>query len=72
MLKCLNALNEFALQRGDTLAQLALRWVLQHEYVTSVIVGASRVEQLADSLKCVDHHSLSIEELSMIDQLLKS
>lgn len=72
LLKRLNALNEFALQRGDTLAQLALRWVLQHEYVTSVIVGASRVEQLADSLKCVDHHSLSIEELSMIDQLLKS
>ena len=46
------ALNEIAKERGQTLAQMALRWVLDHEGVTSVIVGARNKAQLADSLGC--------------------
>jgi L-glyceraldehyde 3-phosphate reductase len=49
----LTALNEEAEAQGKTLAQMALRWVLDHEGVTSVIVGASSVEQLADSLGAI-------------------
>ena len=49
----LTALNEEAAAQGKTLAQMALRWVLDHEGVTSVIVGASSIEQLADSLGAI-------------------
>lgn len=53
LLARLNELNDLAHCHGVSLAQYALRWVLEHEGVTSVIVGASSIEQLADSLRCV-------------------
>lgn len=46
-------LNELAALRGQTLAEMALAWVLRDERVTSVIVGASSVEQLADNLRAL-------------------
>ena len=70
MLQKLQRLNDFAVSRGDTLAQLALRWVLQHEGVTSVIVGASKKEQLADNLRCVERDKLADEELRQIEHIL--
>ena len=70
LLQKLQRLNDFAVSRGDTLAQLALRWVLQHEGVTSVIVGASKKEQLADNLHCVGGNKLSDEELLQIEKIL--
>ena len=70
LLQKLQRLNDFAVSRGDTLAQLALRWVLQHEGVTSVIVGASKKEQLADNLRCVGGNKLSDEELLQIEKIL--
>jgi L-glyceraldehyde 3-phosphate reductase len=70
LLAQLQALNQLAQERGDTLAQMSLRWVLQHRGVTSVIVGASSIAQLADSLQCVERPELTLEELEKIEQIL--
>lgn len=69
MVENLKKLNEIAEQRGQSLAQMSLSWVLAHPGVTSVIVGCSSVAQLADSLKAVDAKNFSSEELSLIDSL---
>lgn len=71
LLQRLAALDALARERGESLARLALRWVLQHEGVTSVIVGASKVSQLADNLSCLEGTPLSAEELQRIDDLLR-
>lgn len=64
-------LNDIAQQRGQTLAQMALAWLLKDPRVTSVLIGASRPEQLADSLKCLDNIEFSSEELNKIEEILK-
>jgi L-glyceraldehyde 3-phosphate reductase len=64
-------LNEIASKRGQTLAQMALAWLLKDRRVTSVLIGASRAEQLADSLKCLDNIEFSKEELGKIESILK-
>ena len=64
-------LNELALQRGQTLAQMALSWILKDPRITSVLIGASKPEQLADSLKCLDNLTFSSEELARIEIILK-
>ncbi len=64
-------LNTIAEQRGQTLAQMALAWLLKDQRVTSVLIGASRPEQLADSLKCLDNIVFSGEELAKIEEILK-
>lgn len=63
------ALNAIAERRGQTLAQMALSWVLAHDGVTSVIVGCSSVSQLADSLKAVSSKAFSSEELKVIEKI---
>ena len=63
-------LNEIAHRRGQTLAEMALAWVLRDERMTSVIVGASSVNQLADNLKALEHLEFTSEELSEIEQIL--
>lgn len=63
-------LNDIALKRGQTLAQMALAWLLKDPRVTSVLIGASRPEQLADSLKCLDNTAFSEEELTEIETIL--
>jgi L-glyceraldehyde 3-phosphate reductase len=70
-LKQVRALNELALQRNQTLAQMALSWLLKDKRVTSVLVGASKPEQLADSLKCMENLDFSPAELSRIEEILK-
>ncbi len=67
-----NSLNEMAQQRGQSLAQMALAWVLRDKRITSVLLGVSRKEQLLDSLKALDAGPFSQEELTQIDQLLKT
>jgi len=64
-------LNELAIQRGQSLAQMALSWILKDPRVTSVLIGASKPEQLADSLKCLDNIVFSAEELAKIETILK-
>jgi L-glyceraldehyde 3-phosphate reductase len=61
-------LNEIAQQRGQTLAQLALQWALRDPRMTSLVIGASSVEQLDGNLDALDAPPLSEEELAAIDQ----
>jgi L-glyceraldehyde 3-phosphate reductase len=62
------ALNDIAQSRGQTLAQLALTWALRDERMTSVLIGASSVEQLEDSLKAASAQALSHDEKLAIDK----
>ena len=64
-------LNELALGRGQTLARMALSWVLREKAVTSVLIGASSVKQLEDSAACLDNLKFTQEELGKIDSILK-
>ncbi len=63
-------LNAFAQSRGQTLAAMALSWILRRPEVTSVIVGASRPEQLLASLKALDAPAFTEDELARLDALL--
>lgn len=65
------ALNELALARSQTLAQLALVWVLRHPIMTSALIGASKVAQLEDAVGAVNNLTLSAEELQAIEVILK-
>ena len=69
LIENVRALNEIAAGRGQTLAQMALSWVLAHKGVTSVIVGCSSTAQLADSLKAVEAKAFSEEDLVRIEGL---
>lgn len=64
-------LNELAVKRGQSLAQMALAWVLRERVVTSVLVGASSVRQLKDNIACLEKLEFSPEELEEIDAILK-
>ncbi len=64
-------LNDLAKQRGQKLAHMALSWILKDDRITSVLVGASKPEQLLDSLKCLENTKFTQEELSIIDGILK-
>jgi len=64
-------LNELARLRGQTLAQMALAWVLRQPVVTAALVGASRVEQLEDNIGALDNTAFSAEELEAIDSILR-
>ncbi|MEG1401325.1 aldo/keto reductase [Bacteroides sp.] len=68
-LKKIKALNEIAAQRGQTLAEMALAWVLKDDLVSSVIIGASSVNQLADNLKAIENTSFSTEEIRLIESV---
>lgn len=61
------ALNDIALGRGQTLAQMALTWTMRHPGVTTALIGASSVAQLEDSLKAAHAEPLSDEELAAIE-----
>ncbi len=63
-------LNEMALERGQTLAQMALSWVMKDKRISSVIIGASKPEQVIDSVGCLKNTSFSAEELKAINQIL--
>ena len=71
ILRKIKALNELAFHRGQTLAEMALAWVLKDDMVTSVIIGASSVGQLTDNLKAIDNTTFSAEELESIYQIVK-
>ncbi|MBC7519237.1 MAG: aldo/keto reductase [Microbacteriaceae bacterium] len=63
------ALNAVAQDRGQTLAQLALSWVLRHPQVTSALIGASSVKQLEDNIRTIEGAPLTNDELATIDPL---
>jgi L-glyceraldehyde 3-phosphate reductase len=62
-------LNEIALARGQTLAQMAIAWVLRHRTMTSALIGASRLAQVRDCVGALQNLSFSVEELARIDTI---
>ncbi|NLL96569.1 MAG: L-glyceraldehyde 3-phosphate reductase [Clostridiaceae bacterium] len=71
-LKMIKKLDDIASNRGQSLAQMALSWVLRDGKVTSVLVGASKVSQLEDNAKCINNLTFTEEELKAIDEAIKS
>lgn len=69
VLNKIKALNELATLRGQTLAEMALAWVLKDEMVTSVIIGASSVAQLDDNLKAIKNTTFTAEEIEKMNQI---
>jgi L-glyceraldehyde 3-phosphate reductase len=64
-------LNDLAQSRGQTLAQMALAWVLRHESMTSVLIGASKVQQIEDAVGALQRLDFSADELQRIDSLIQ-
>ena len=64
-------INDIAKQRGQSLAQMALAWVLHNPAVTSSIIGASKVSQIEDCVKALDNLEFSQEELNQIRQIIE-
>ena len=70
-LRRIRALNDIALRRGQSLAEMALAWILKDDYVTSVIVGASSTGQLEKNLKALQSAPFTTEELEEIERVCK-
>lgn len=70
MIARLNALNKIAQSRKQTLSQMALSWVLHNEAITTVLIGASRPEQITENAACIDHLDFTPEELASIENIL--
>ena len=65
----IRALNSIAAERGQTLAEMALSWVLRDGIVTSVLIGASKPAQILDNIKALENTKFSEEELKRIDEM---
>ncbi|RYY43194.1 MAG: L-glyceraldehyde 3-phosphate reductase [Chitinophagaceae bacterium] len=63
-------LHALAEKRGQTMAQMSLAWVLKDRRITSVVIGASKPEQVLDSAKCLRNYNFSDDELRQIDEIL--
>ncbi|WP_332732462.1 L-glyceraldehyde 3-phosphate reductase [Flavihumibacter sp.] len=63
-------LNELAVRRGQSLAQMALSWVAKDPRITSVLIGASRPEQIDDSIRCLENYQFSGDEIRQINDIL--
>jgi L-glyceraldehyde 3-phosphate reductase len=68
-LEQIRQLNELAAQRGQSLAQMALSWILRDGIVTSVLAGASKPEQVLDNIQAAKNVSFTAEELDLIDRI---
>ena len=64
-------LNQLAAERGQTLAEMALAWILKDGAVTSVLIGASKPEQIKANVKAMENKQFSTEELQKIDEICK-
>lgn len=71
VLRRITALNAIASDRGQTLAEMALAWLLKDDQVSSVIIGASSVEQMKDNLKGLENTVFTAEELDRIEKALR-
>jgi L-glyceraldehyde 3-phosphate reductase len=67
-LERIRALNEIAVQRGQSLAQMAIAWALRDPRMTSVLIGASSVGQLEQNVAALDHLDFTTDELAAIDR----
>ena len=71
MIARLNKLNAIAEKRGQKLSQLALSWVLHNKAVATVLIGASRPEQIIENAACIEKHDFTPEEIAEIENTLK-
>ena len=71
MITKLNKLNAVAEKRGQKLSQMALSWVLNNKAVTTVLIGASRPEQIVENAACIEKLDFTAEEISLIESILK-
>jgi L-glyceraldehyde 3-phosphate reductase len=71
LLNKIRSLNKIAAERGQSLAQMALMWILRDERVTTVLIGASKVEQVEQNVAALKNPEFSSEELSQIDKILE-
>jgi L-glyceraldehyde 3-phosphate reductase len=71
-LQQINKLNEIAKQRNQTLAEMALAWLMKDKRITTVLIGASSVSQLDDNLACLNNLAFADDELSAIETVLKN
>ena len=67
----IQALNVLAGERGQTLAEMALSWILRDDKVTSVLIGASKPEQILDNIKIIGHTDFTEEELQKIETIVQ-
>ena len=72
MVAKISQLNELAQARSQSLAQMAIAWVLRHPGMTSALIGASRVEQVEDNVAALNNLAFSAAELQAIDQIVAS
>lgn len=68
-LEKIRALNDLAVQRGQTLAEMSLAWLLNHETVTSVLIGASKPSQILDNIKAAENTAFTAQELEHIEEI---
>ena len=72
MLPKIKELDEVAKNRNQTLAQMAISWILKDNRITSVLIGASKTEQILDSVKAIETTSFFDDELTKINEILSS
>ncbi len=65
----IEALNQLAANRGQTLAEMALSWILRDGIVTSVLIGASKPSQILDNIKALENTNFTAEEVRQIDEI---
>ena len=70
-IKKIKKLNELAVQREQTLAQMAIAWILRHKTITSVLVGASTINQLNDNVDSLRNTDFTSEEIGKIEIILR-
>ncbi|MGN0676596.1 MAG: aldo/keto reductase [Ruminococcus sp.] len=70
MISRIKSLNDIAISRGQTLAQMALSWVLNNKSVTTVLIGASRPSQIKENVDCIKNLSFTDDEISAIEKIL--
>lgn len=71
-IEIVRALNDIAKKRGQSMAQMAVAWLLKDERVTTVLVGVSRVSQLKDNIEATSNTEFSTEEIAKINAILNS
>ena len=70
MLQKISALNDMAHERGESLAQMALNWILKDDALTSVLIGASSPAQIIENTTKIRRHAFTEEELQKIDRIV--
>ena len=70
MLSKIKSLNKIAQERGQSLAQMAISWILKDDRITSVLIGASKTDQILDSLKATNNTTFLKEEIDKIESVL--